>query len=319
MGGHAMYEWVYIAAVVAILIWVGASSWDVERIIEEVPADAETIKVVGQQWFWSFEHADGTKEINELHVQKDKPYRFEITSLDVNHNFNVPDYVILMDAVPGRINTLWNLFTEPGEFLIQCREYCGFSHYNMKAKLFVEPAVTPVAAESPPTTTPITTPNATVVPDQQQEQQQQQQAATQQQPSTNATSAAAGGGGGEGNATSAAAGGGEGNATSAAAGGGGGVTLTILEGSSIQGTPDYDPDELTVKKGETILVDNVDTMPHTVTNGESGSDPTSGKLFDTSIINGGDSAELDTSTIDAGAHPYYCMVHPYMTGTLTVE
>ena len=40
MAGHAMYEWVYIAAVVAILIWVGAASWDVERIIEEVPADA---------------------------------------------------------------------------------------------------------------------------------------------------------------------------------------------------------------------------------------------------------------------------------------
>lgn len=98
-----------------------------------------------------------------------------------------------------------------------------------------------------------------------------------------------------------------------------GVTLKILEGSSIQGNPDYDPDELTVKKGDTITVDNVDTMPHTVTNGESGSDPNSGKLFDTSIINGGDSAEIDTSAVDAGAHPYYCMVHPYMTGSLTVE
>jgi cytochrome c oxidase subunit 2 len=301
-----LYEWIYIGAVVAILIWVGASSWDVERIIEEVPAEAETIKVVGQQWFWSFEHADGTKEINELHVQKDKPYRFEITSIDVNHNFNVPDYVILMDAVPGRINTLWNMFSEPGEFLIQCREYCGFSHYNMKAKLFVEPAVTPVAAEpATTTTTPITTPNATIVPTQQGQQEQEQQ------PSANATSGAAG------NATNEAA---AGNATSAAAAaGGGGVTLTILEGSSIQGNPDYDPDELTVKKGDKILVDNVDTMPHTVTNGESGSDPNSGKLFDTSIINGGDSAEIDTATVDAGTHPYYCMVHPYMTGTLTVE
>ncbi len=98
-----------------------------------------------------------------------------------------------------------------------------------------------------------------------------------------------------------------------------GVTLKILEGSSIQGNPDYDPDELTVKKGNTITVDNVDTMPHTVTNGESGSDPNSGKLFDTSIINGGDSAEIDTSAVDAGAHPYYCMVHPYMTGSLTIE
>jgi cytochrome c oxidase subunit II len=289
-----MYEWVYIAAVVAVLIFVGAASWDVERIIEEVPADAETIKVIGQQWFWSFEHADGTKEVNELHVQKDKPYRFEITSLDVNHAFNVPDWTLMIDAVPGRINTLWNMFTEDGEYLIQCREYCGFSHYNMKAKLFVEPAVTPAAAESPPTTTPATT--ATVAPTQQQEQGQQQQ------PSTNATSATSG------------------NATSAAAGGGaGGVTLTILEGSSIQGNPDFDPDELKVKKGDKITVKNTDTMPHTVTNGKSGSDPTSGKLFDTSIINGGDSAEIDTASVDAGAHPYYCMVHPYMTGTLTVE
>ena len=311
MGGHAMYEWVYIAAVVAILIFVGAASWDVERIIEEVPADAETIKVIGQQWFWSFEHADGTKEVNELHVQKGKPYRFEITSLDVNHNFNVPDWTLLMDAVPGRINTLWNMFTEEGEYLIQCREYCGFSHYNMKAKLFVEPAVTPVAAETPPTSTPITTPNATVVPN----QQQQQPATQEQQPSANATTSAAA----PGNATTTQAS--AGNATSAAAGGGGGggVTLTILEGSSIQGSPDYDPKELTVKKGDKILVDNVDTMPHTVTNGESGSDPNSGKLFDTSIINGGDSAELDTSTVDAGTHPYYCMVHPYMTGSLTIE
>ena len=98
-----------------------------------------------------------------------------------------------------------------------------------------------------------------------------------------------------------------------------GVTLKILEGSSIQGTPDYDPDELTVKKGDTITVDNVDTMPHTVTNGESGSDPNSGKLFDTSIINGGDSAEIYTSSIDAGTYPYYCMVHPYMTGSVTVK
>src|SRR5215217_4708883 len=179
--GHAQYEWIYIAAVVALLIWVGASSWDVERIIEEVPADAETIKVTGQQWFWSFEHADGTKEVNELHVEQDKPYRFEMTSLDVNHNFNVPDWTILMDVIPGRINTLWNMFDQPGEYLIQCREYCGFSHYNMKAKLFVEPAVTPAAAAESPSGT-AAAPSAAVAPTQQQEQQQPS--------TTNATSAA---------------------------------------------------------------------------------------------------------------------------------
>src|SRR5215208_1420139 len=131
-----MYEWVYIAAVVAVLIFVGAASWDVERIIEEVPADAETIKVIGQQWFWSFEHADGTKEVNELHVQKDKPYRFEITSLDVNHAFNVPDWTLILGAGPGRNYTIWKFVYERCKYLYQLKEYWGFSHYNMKAKLF---------------------------------------------------------------------------------------------------------------------------------------------------------------------------------------
>lgn len=97
------------------------------------------------------------------------------------------------------------------------------------------------------------------------------------------------------------------------------VTLTILEGAATQGSPDYDPDKLTVKKGNTILVDNKDLMPHTVTNGKGASDATSGKLFDTSIINGGDFKVLETTNVDAGDHPYYCTVHPYMTGTLTVQ
>jgi plastocyanin len=97
------------------------------------------------------------------------------------------------------------------------------------------------------------------------------------------------------------------------------VTLSILEGAATQGSPDYNPDQLTVKKGNTILVDNADVMPHTVTNGKDASDATSGKLFDTSIINGGEFKVLETTNVDAGAHPYYCTVHPYMTGTLTVE
>jgi cytochrome c oxidase subunit II len=138
--GHATVEWIYVGAVISILCWVGASAWNVEHQIEAAPPDAETIKVIGQQWFWTFEHQDGTKEVGELHVKQNVPYRFEITSQDVIHDFNVPDFVILMDAVPGRINTLWNVFDVPGEYLIQCREYCGLLHYNMRAKLFVEPA-----------------------------------------------------------------------------------------------------------------------------------------------------------------------------------
>jgi plastocyanin len=97
------------------------------------------------------------------------------------------------------------------------------------------------------------------------------------------------------------------------------VTLTILEGAATQGNPAYDPSDLTVKKGQTILVDNVDAMPHTVTNGAGPSDSTSGKLFDTSIINAGEAKVLETADIDPAKYDYYCTVHPYMLGTLTVE
>ena len=145
--GHATVEWVYVGVVISLLTYVGAESWNVERVLEHAPQESEIIKVTGQQWFWTFEHADGTKEIGELHVKKGVPYRFEIISQDVIHDFNVPDFTILMDAIPGRVNSVWNMFDQTGEYLIQCREYCGLLHYNMKAKLFVEePTQTNVAA-----------------------------------------------------------------------------------------------------------------------------------------------------------------------------
>jgi plastocyanin len=96
------------------------------------------------------------------------------------------------------------------------------------------------------------------------------------------------------------------------------VTLTILEGSSTQGNPAYDPKELSVKKGNIIKVDNVDSLPHSVTNGVGPNDPNSAKIFDTSLIMGGESGILQTEEVDAGDYTYYCIVHPYMTGTLKI-
>ena len=95
--------------------------------------------------------------------------------------------------------------------------------------------------------------------------------------------------------------------------------LTILEGASVQGSPNYDPNSLTVRKGDKITVTNKDNVPHTVTSGIGPQDPTSAKLFDTSIIEAGATADIATGNIDAGNHPFYCSVHPYMTGTLVVD
>ncbi|HEY3524748.1 MAG TPA: cupredoxin domain-containing protein, partial [Nitrososphaeraceae archaeon] len=106
------------------------------------------------------------------------------------------------------------------------------------------------------------------------------------------------------------------NTTTAAAAA---ATLTIPNGASVQGNPAYDPNPLTVKVGDTIAVENKDIAPHTVTNGKDATDPTMGKLFDTSIINAGDSAEIVAASMDPGEYAYFCSVHPYMTGTLTVQ
>ena len=98
-----------------------------------------------------------------------------------------------------------------------------------------------------------------------------------------------------------------------------GTPLTILQGSSVQGSPDFDPDTLTVKKGDKITVTNKDTLPHTVTSGTGPTDPNSAKQFDTSIIEPGATADIETTNITPGDYPFHCAIHPYMTGKLVVQ
>jgi len=308
--GHATIEWVYVGVVVALLTWVGAESWNVERLVEHVPAEAETIKVIGQQWFWTFEHEDGKKETGQLHVKQGVPYKFELVSKDVIHDFNVPDYTILMDAVPGRVNVVWNLFDEPGEFPIQCREYCGFGHATMRGKLFVEPQ-TAEAAEKPAQGQNATTAQAPAPAQGQNATTAQGQNATTAQ-GQNATTA-------QGQNATTAQGQNATTAQAPAAAGSPGTALTILEGSSVQGSPDFDPDTLTVKKGDKITVTNKDTLPHTVTSGTGPTDPNSAKQFDTSIIEPGATADIETTNITPGNYPFHCAIHPYMTGKVVVQ
>ena len=98
-----------------------------------------------------------------------------------------------------------------------------------------------------------------------------------------------------------------------------GTPLTILQGSSVQGSPDFDPDTLTVKKGDKITVTNKDTLPHTVTSGTGPTDPNSAKQFDTSIIEPAATADIETTNLTLGDYPFHCAVHPYMTGKVVVQ
>ena len=99
-----------------------------------------------------------------------------------------------------------------------------------------------------------------------------------------------------------------------------GTTIIINTGSSVQGNPDYEPDDAKVPLNENIVWKNEDSVPHTSTSGTGVEDPNSGKIFDTSIINGGEeSSPVQLTGVKEGDEiPYYCQVHPFMTSKLTV-
>jgi len=110
-----------------------------------------------------------------------------------------------------------------------------------------------------------------------------------------------------------------GGASTGAATAASGPVLSIPVGASTQGNPSYDPNPMTVKKGDTVQVQNKDQTPHTVTSGKGLDDPAKGKLFDTSIIAPAASAKVSTASLNPGEYPFHCEVHPYMTGTLKVQ
>ncbi len=82
----------------------------------KAPDDAMVIYGVGKQWMWKFQHPEGQREINELHVPVGVPVKIVLTSEDVIHSFFVPDFRVHMDVLPGRYSTVW-FEADPGGHL----------------------------------------------------------------------------------------------------------------------------------------------------------------------------------------------------------
>jgi plastocyanin len=98
-----------------------------------------------------------------------------------------------------------------------------------------------------------------------------------------------------------------------------GVMIKILDGASIQGSPDYDPDSATASSDALITWVNEDSIPHTATSGTGSGDSESGKLFDSGILIQGQKYSVPAADLGEGEHAYYCTVHPYMVSTITVQ
>ncbi len=135
----------------------------------DVPKDAAVFEAVGQQWHWGFRFPgkDGVlgtvdarhvSEKNpfgmnpddpfgrddvlvsspEVHLPVDRPVKALLRSIDVLHDFAVPQFRVKMDLVPGLVTYVWFTPTRTGKFDLLCEELCGVAHYTMRGKVVVE-------------------------------------------------------------------------------------------------------------------------------------------------------------------------------------
>ena len=120
-----------------IFAWAANVYFDLYR----PPDQTLQIYAVGKRWMWKFQHIDGQREINELHVPVGRPVKVTVTSEDVIHDLYFPSFRVKTDVIPGRYMSLWFHATKAGEYHMFCAEYCGTNHSRMIGKVVVmEPA-----------------------------------------------------------------------------------------------------------------------------------------------------------------------------------
>jgi cytochrome c oxidase subunit 2 len=127
--------WTAVPFVIAMFIF----AWSARLYVmwAQPPEGALEVYVVGRQWMWHLQHAQGQREINQLHVPVGRPVKLTMTSKDVIHSFFVPEFRIHMDVVPGRYNVTWFEATKTGTFHLFCSQYCGTNHSVMIGEVIV--------------------------------------------------------------------------------------------------------------------------------------------------------------------------------------
>lgn len=146
--------WTVLPAV--ILVGLAVPTVGTVLALAEEPDDAIEIRVVGQQWWWSYdydidgdgvhpdsdvnapgvenpeEYATDIETANEMVIPVGTPVYLDIESRDVIHSYWIPALNGKKDAVPGRTHHLTLEADEPGTYVGQCTEYCGLSHAYMR-------------------------------------------------------------------------------------------------------------------------------------------------------------------------------------------
>lgn len=127
--------WTIFPLVLALAIFFGGTGVFVR--MQRPPAGALEVYVVAKQWMWKLQHAQGRREIDELHVPLGRPVRLIMTSQDVIHSFFIPAFRVKQDVVPGKYTSLWFEANKAGTYHLFCAEYCGTYHSRMIGRIVV--------------------------------------------------------------------------------------------------------------------------------------------------------------------------------------
>lgn len=163
---HSTVEVIWTVAPILILIVIGSFSLPILFKQLEIPESDLTIKITGNQWYWTYEYPDSEFEFdaymlgageaglndavkaelaeygyandeyllatdNAVVVPVNAVVRLLITGGDVIHSWAMPAFGVKLDAVPGRLNETWFAAKMEGVYFGQCSELCGKDHTYM--------------------------------------------------------------------------------------------------------------------------------------------------------------------------------------------
>ncbi len=147
---NTMLEVVWTAVPILILITIAIPSLKLLYFIDKTEEPEMTLKVTGNQWYWSYTYPDQDGlEFDSIILEEDEleagqprllsvdnpvvlpvntNVRILLVSNDVIHNFAVPSLGLKLDTTPGRTNETWTNIDKPGTYYGMCSELCGVNH-----------------------------------------------------------------------------------------------------------------------------------------------------------------------------------------------
>jgi cytochrome c oxidase subunit 2 len=128
-----------IWSAVPLLIMLVMFAWGARLFYTQhkAPAGAVEYWATGKQWMWKFQHPNGNREINHLHVPVGQTVKLTMTSEDVIHDFGVPAFRLKQDVNPGAYTSVWFRPDRVGTYHLFCDQYCGAEHSRMVGSIVV--------------------------------------------------------------------------------------------------------------------------------------------------------------------------------------